>query len=609
MKRILLTILCFLLLLPVCAQNPVGPLDRKIDIAVTNERVTIVLTQIARQAGFSFSYNSSIIPDDQVITLDIKGRTVREALNEIFKGSMTYKEKGAHVILTKVVVKQTKSSTQAMIISGYVEDAESKERITEASVYEKKSITSVVSDEFGFFRIKLEKKEEESLSIAVSKKDYADTVLVVTGTGNQYFHVSLRKITYRDTITAQLTEDNVGDSTGRQTSELAINKEEELILPYETAPNVRNIKDTLYREFQISLIPFVGTNADLSGNVINDYSINVFGGYSLGTKQVEVGGFFNIDRGDVSWLQLAGFGNIVGGNVFGIQGSGFFNLNGGETRAVQLSGFTNVNFKDFQGVQAAGFANVNLRAADGVQAAGFANISAGRSRGVQAAGFANVHVGDYDGPQVAGFTNIATGRLRGSQVSGFLNVGGTIRGTQLGFINYADSLSGVPIGFLSFVNKGYHKIELSADEVFFGNISFRSGVRQFYNILQASFKPEYAFGRDNVWAFGYGLGTARKLNRWLYLNLDVTSQHINKGSFTQALSSLNKVHIGLDFQLAKRFSIYSGITLNGYVTRNTFTDYPTLFTDYSPRVFYEDNFRGDVNLKMWWGAKVGLRFL
>jgi hypothetical protein len=629
MKRLLLPLLLFY-----CAfafGQTTSFLDKKVDVTYTNERVTTVLTRMSQQAGFTFSYNASIIPSDQVVTLDLKEKTVREALNEIFKGSMNYKEKGNHVILTKVSVKQpSKPTSTTLIISGYVEDFSTKERITEASVYEKKTITSVVSDEFGFFRIKLEKKEEVPLSVSISKQTYRDTTIVITESGNQYFHISLQPvpITKRDSaITAYV--DPVRDTTDTTIIEEASADEpveEELSLPYSTSPNVRNIRDTLYREFQVSLAPFLGTNAELSGNVINDYSLNIFGGYSLGTKQMELGGFFNVDRGDVSFLQIAGFGNLVGGNVYGIQVGGFFNANGGETTAVQVSGFGNVNYKDFQGVQTAGFANVNLSSANGVQVAGFSNLSTGRSKGVQVSGFSNVHLGDYDGPQVAGFANVATGRLRGSQVAGFANLAtGTmkgsqvsgffnyahkIRGTQFGFLNYADSLAGVPIGFLSIVKSGYHKIELSADEVFYGNVAFRSGVRKFYNILLAGFKPNMAFGQgnENVWALGYGLGTDIKLWRWLHLNIDATSQHVNKGSFTEELSSLNKLHVGFDFVLLKKLSIYTGATLNGYFTRNTFTDYPNLFTDYSPRILHEDNFH-DVNVKMWLGGKIALRFL
>lgn len=593
-----------------------GLLNKSIDLSVTNERVTTVLNRIGQQAQFSFSYNASLIADDQVVSLSVVNKPVREVLNEIFRGSVTYKEKGNHIILTKVPLKQTKTTSSVLIISGYLEDEFSKEKITAASVYEKKSITSVVSDEFGFFRLKLEKHPEVALELSISKRDYADTTIAITGNGNQYFHILLkplhRKVVESTSDTTDISLATV-DSTliEPEVAEEVPAEDETLHLPFTENPNIENISDTLHREFQVSLFPFIGTNGALSGNVVNGYSFNIFGGYGLGTKQVEVGGFFNVDRGDVGWLQVAGFFNMVGNNMTGVQTAGFFNLNGGYTNAVQASGFMNINFKKFEGVQATGFANINMDAADGFLAAGFMNYADGPSIGAQVAGFMNIHDDNFTGPQVAGFANFNYGTLRGSQISGFMNVGRKVYGTQIGVFNLSDSLSGVPIGILSIVRKGYHKIELSADEVFHSNLAFRSGVRQFYNILTAGFKPDQAFDltKENVWHFGYGIGSSIRIARWLDMNLDVTSHHVNKGVFTSDLSSLNRAHLGFDWRITKKFSIYTGATLNGYLTRTSYSEYPVLFTNTHPTIINERTYDNGVNVKMWWGAKVGLRFL
>jgi hypothetical protein len=225
------------------------------------------------------------------------------------------------------------------------------------------------------------------------------------------------------------------------------------------------------------------------------------------------------------------------------------------------------------------------------------------------AGFGNFHQGNFKGPQVAGFTNISTrGKLMGSQVAGFYNHGNKVYGSQIGFINYADSLTGVPIGFLSIVKHGYHKLEVSADEVFYSNLAFRSGVRQFYNIIFASYNPKTEIGSDAMWSVGYGIGTARKLAKWWDLNIDITSQHVNKGGFTEELSSLNKLQAGFDFRLAKGLSVYAGATLNAYLTKATYSDYPTLFSDFSPKILHEETFRNDVNMKVWLGGKIAVRF-
>ncbi|MFM8912465.1 MAG: hypothetical protein ACKOE6_06015 [Flammeovirgaceae bacterium] len=572
-----------------------------------DERLPESLAKISKEGGFDFSYNSAIISNDQRVTLYAFDRTIRELLDEIFKGTMQYKEKGKYVILKKTAL-STKPSQ--VMITGFVEDANTGNKIENASVYDKHSITSVITDEVGFFQLKLD-RQSDSIRFSVSKKNYFDTLVKLPANNYESLKVLLRS----KAVTPSLPPDTT-----------KIEKEPEIIsMPYESEPNVQNISDTLYRDIQISLLPFVGTNNGLSGNTINNYSINMLGGYSLGTRQIELGFFFNIDRGDVSWLQIAGFGNLVGRNVYGLQAAGLANINGGEVKAVQLAGFYNGNKGELHGVQVAGFANTNLRAIHGVQVAGFHNLSRGRSRGVQITGGVNVSLGSMRGTQVAGAMNLTTKgmygsqiagvanfgtrRVAGSQIAGVFNYGKNVRGTQIGLLNYADSLGGVPIGLISYVNHGYHRLELSADEIFYGNLAFRTGARKFYNILLVGIQPNQIVNNNYLWTFGYGIGTARKITRGIQLNIDATAQHVTKSSFTHSLSLLTKVHAGLDFKLARKFWIYGGVTLNGYLSDPTVSDTPFLFTNYKPEIISERNIDATHNLKMWWGAKVALRFL
>jgi hypothetical protein len=83
---------------------------------------------------------------------------------------------------------------------------------------------------------------------------------------------------------------------------------------------------------------------------------------------------------------------------------------------------------------------------------------------------------------------------------------------------------------------------------------------------------------------------------------------VNKGGFTAELSSLNKLNVGFDFRLAKGFSIYAGGTLNAYFTKTDYSDYPMLFSDIQPKVFFNESYNNNVNTKMWFGGKVALRF-
>lgn len=594
--RVLVFFLLLLSGVQAFAQSRPKPiLERPISGNFTQERVTVVLQRIGQQGGFSFSYPSNLIDPNETVTIAFTNQTVREVLNRLFNGRYQYKARENHLIISKAPAPPVKASTTVIVINGYVVDQSTGEKVPDASVYDKKSMASAVTDQFGYYKIRLDKKDPD-IKLSVSKREYRDTLVIITAAENQYLDIPIRSLT-TDLVVETAT--TVADTA---------TVEKGFDLPYESEANVQNIRDTLYQTVQTSFLPFLGTNGRLSGNVINEYSINFLGGYSLGTRQIELGFFFNVDRGDVRWLQIAGFGNLVGRNVSGVQAAGFFNVNGGGANAVQVAGFTNINRQNSVGVQVSGFANVDLHRYSGVQVAGFSNVVLDTARGVQVAGFANVVTNHYQGSQFAGFSNIATRKISGSQISAFFNYGHTVRGTQIGLFNYADTLGGVPFGLLSFVNKGYHKLELSADEIFYTNVAFRTGVRSFHNILQAGLRPESPFGEPTVWTFGYGMGTATRLARWLDLNVDLTAQHLNKGGFTNALSLLSKLHLGFDFRVARKFSIYVGGTLNAYLTDTSFTDYPVLFTDIQPSVFYDETFTNGNNLKMWFGGKVALRF-
>ncbi len=344
--------------------------------------------------------------------------------------------------------------------------------------------------------------------------------------------------------------------------------------------NIENIQDTLYRTIQVSLVPFIGTNHTLSGNVINEYSFNIFGGYALGVEKLEIGTFFNIDRGDVKGMQYAGFFNAVGGKTYGCS-SGFVNLDRDSVKGAELAGLINLSLNGTENFSAAGLLNVTHRDSRGTHLAGLANVAIGNQKGVhlaglfnfstqattpfqgaglfnfaaggmngaQASGLVNFAGGELRGAQVSGLINFAPGKIYGAQVSGLINYATKVHGAQVGFLNITDSIQGVPIGFLSIVAKGYHQLEISADEIFYTNVAFRTGIRQFYNILTVGANPSTLKDEDQaLWTFGYGIGTAPRLTRWLNLNFDVTANQIVKGGDLEGLNLLNKFYAGVEFR-------------------------------------------------------------
>jgi len=385
----------------------------------------------------------------------------------------------------------------------------------------------------------------------------------------------------------------------------------------------------------------VGTNHKLSGNVINDYSVNLYGGYALGVKKLEIGGMFNIIRGNMDGAQFAGIFNSVGGkmnamqmagminlnrdSVKGYQFAGMINLNGNSSNKFSMAGFLNLTNRDSRGVHLAGLGNMTIGKQEGphiaglfnfstndnktAQISGLTNFTAGTLSGAQVSGLLNFALKDVKGAQVSGLVNIAPRAMKGAQVSGLLNYATRVHGTQVGLLNISDSIRGVPVGLLSLSLKGYHKIEVSADEIFYTNIAFRTGVRQFYNILTVGAKPDSFEDDETHWTFGYGIGTAPKLSRTLSLNVDLISNQVVYGNTIDAINMINKLYVGLDVQPMKNIGFAFGVTLNGYVTDTTYDKYQPLFTDYKPHFMSDRTYSNDLNLKMWLGAKIGVRFL
>lgn len=341
--------------------------------------------------------------------------------------------------------------------------------------------------------------------------------------------------------------------------------------------------------FHLSFVTPLGTNGTESWNTVNKISLNLFGGYS----------------GGVDGAELSGFGSIIRRDVKGFQGSGFANVVMGSTEGAQLAGFTNVNLQAVKGAQLAGFANVVNDSSVAFQLAGFANIVNGNQTGVQGAGFANVANGFSEGIQIAGFANVANGSVQGAQISGFINMAHDVEGIQLGVINIARSYTkGAPVGVFSFVKDGYRAVEIGGNESFYGMISFKTGIRQFYNIvvLGASVRNE----KIN-WGWGYGFGTLITTSNRSEIALEAISFHVNEDEwFTNRLNLLNRVQALMSWQVNNQLSIFGGPSFNVMVSKATDKSGKQITPAVVPWTVY-DRVHRDTRVQMYPGFSVGVR--
>ncbi|MCS5490625.1 carboxypeptidase-like regulatory domain-containing protein [Algoriphagus limi] len=550
MRKTLFYISTFLLFSFVIHSEENRLLEKEVSIHVENERLDDFLNRLSQEVGGIFSYSPSAIDISQRITGEFTNKSCREILEAVFQGRIKYKQKGNYIILSPAPAPE-----KEITISGYLVDESSGERIRNATVYDPITLKSSTTDEFGFFEIALKNPTGEDFELIINQERYTDTLLV-DQKRSSFKRIFLRKET-AETLTKPMKDFLLWakESIG--------------------VKNSKNVRDTLTRKFQFSIVPFVGTNQKLSGSVVNDYSINLFGGYSAGTNKLELGGLFNLDRGQVSGIQIAGLINQVGGSVKGFQ----------------IAGLANVNLDSLSGFQGAGLTNFTLRDVKGVQASPLLNISGGSINGFQASVLANYTHKHVKGVQAGILGNIA---------------GGYVEGFQFGLFNYADSVKGASIGLLSFVRKGYHTIEIGADEIYPLNIGLRTGTRGFYNILSAGIRPEKA--DSTTWSFGYGIGTSPRLGKKTYLNFELNTSQMNKGKVL-ATNLINRIYLGFDYQVAKGVALYGGPSFNIRIFDTSFDDHPETFAYSAPRVFGRKSIENlNLGQEIWWGFRAGIRF-
>jgi hypothetical protein len=475
-------------------------------------------------------------------------------LEVVFEGKVDIKQKGIYIIITP-----KPDSSKDRIISGYVVDEGTGKPVRDATVYDPITLKSSLTDEYGYFELSV-KNPTEDLQLVINSQDYNDTLLI------DKKQSPFQKILLKS---KEIDFEEVGKSIAEPMKDFWVWTKKSVAFT-----NMDNMRDTLRRGFQVSFIPFVGTNRKLSGSVVNDFSFNILGGFSGGTNKAEFGGLFNLNRGNVKSLQIAGLLNQVSGTV--------------------------------KGIQLAGLSNAVLDSVNAAQISGLINFNTGNVTGFQLAGLMNVGTSNFRGFQLAGLANYANRDVDGVQMAGLLNVGRNVNGTQIGLFNYADSIQGVQLGFINFVSKGYHQVEIGADEMLPLNVSLRSGTRAFYTMLFAGIRTDNS--DLTSWAFGYGIGTSPALGRKTHLNIELSSQQMNKG-YVSALNLVNRLYIGMEFRLANKIHFFAGPSLNLRVYDSTFTEHPALFTYTNPKIISESSYPSEnLATQLWFGGRGGFRF-
>lgn len=552
-------------------------LDKTISLSATRMPVKQVLKDISTKGGFHFSYNSNIIKGDSLVTITVKDKTIRQTLDMLFAGDVEYKEKENHIILHR--------APGYWYVSGYVTDELTGERIPNASVYERNQLVASLTNDQGFFQLKL-KDRLQPATISVSKAWYADTTIPVKPGNNQEITVTI--------VPKAFALDSVVVSPNKDVEDTWLGKF--FLSSGQKIQSLNISKFFVDMPYQASVLPGIGTHGEMGGQITNKVSFNLLGGYAAGVDGVEVGGLFNITKKDARYVQVAGLFNITGGKFEGVQVAGLYNhaldtLDGvqigglsnlllGDVDGLQVSslynhiehdldgaqlvGLSNCTGRDMDGLQVAGLINFTGRDFDGAQIAGLINIGVRDGDGIQVAGLMNISGRDQDGIQIAGMGNFTRKNIDGIQIAGLFNIAKHLKGVQIGVINISDTSSGYSIGVLNLVRKGFHKLSFYTNEFTRFNAAFKAGNKKLYSILHGGYNAD---GSDEVVTFGYGMGKEISIFKWLSLNPELTAQYIYLGRWNNNL--LAKFHTDITIHLHKYISIFGGPSYAVYLADET----------------------------------------
>jgi hypothetical protein len=498
--------------------SPAPILERIISVSLHHRPLTQVLDSIGQRGHFEFSYNSNIIPGDSLVSLNLRQVTVKQALETLLGTRYTYNERGNYLIIMHPNEERPPPESNYQL-SGYVMDGQTGKRLANASVYEKDQLESTLTDDQGYFRLRLKTKYPRQV-LTISKEWYMDTVITIQAGYDQTFNFILAPATAKELSPVFINPSNVERTKwGR------------LLLSSKQCIQSLNLSHFFMdKPYQLSLTPVLGTHGSMSGQVTNTISINLLGGYSAGAKGLELGGLFNIDKKDVHFVQAAGIFNLVGGNV--------------------------------KGVQLAGAFNSVMDTMVGLQASGIVSIVKADMKGFQISGLVNSVGGKVSGVQAAGIADIARDTLRGIQVSTFFNKSAVVKGVQIGLLNISDTSTGYSVGLVNIVKRGgISALSLSIEDISGLTLTYKSGTAKLYDIILTGYDPWFS---QHLFSIGYGIGKSFALGKYWGFSTELTSRKLFDDHW-HSMGAMFRLEPLLALHLGGSVSLFAGPTFSIHV--------------------------------------------
>lgn len=480
--------------------------------------VRAVFDTLKQKYAVLFSYNSKLLDLDATVHVAGYEGPLIGYLEKVLGETYSFKETKSHIIITYAPQRMDVSAVNIdtarnsrTMISGYVKDIRTNRPVGFASVYDRTTFQgAALTSHNGYFELDI-KHPAHTVTIALSKENYRDTMLVLI-LPVEVFHTSKRrKVGFYHT-----------NDSSKSISRSAFGRA--FTNARQRTQNLNLGGFFVYSPIQVSMTPWLSTHGLFNSQVVNKFSLNVIGGYTAGVTGTELAGAFNINQFNMHGVQAAGVFNVVGGDVGG----------------VQLAGALNVGLNKLSGIQLAGAWNSADTVAGGVQLSGAINLANRAARGIQ----------------VAGMMNIAREEA-GSQIAGGINVAKNVHGIQFAIINIADS-SDYPIGVLNWIKNGFRQFSLGIDQSRFLAFSFKSGGRVMYSVLGIG-----TYLNDGRFTYGFEAGIGAQLLKRRHFSLAaefINRTHFDSG-FTYYPTGLSSLRVIPAIRLGRHFHIYAAPSL------------------------------------------------
>lgn len=146
--RMVMVIMIYWSLHSVSAQTNRDTERQKMSLHLQNVSLSVILQTIEKEAGITFSYESSLLKELPKLSFQAKNEALSDCLSRLFSSlPIVYKIAGNIVIL--------KRKPKQVTISGFIRDKTSDESLIGASLYDVESRKGTAANNYGFFSITL----------------------------------------------------------------------------------------------------------------------------------------------------------------------------------------------------------------------------------------------------------------------------------------------------------------------------------------------------------------------------------------------------------------------------------------------------------------------